>query len=314
MSEKNDILVQVDHLKKYFPVKGVHGPGVQAVEDVSLFIRRGETLGLVGESGCGKTTLGRTILQLYTVKVPKCRQVNMLPYRRKMQIIFQDPSASLDPRMTVGEIIGEALDIHKLCSSKAERTDRIKELLGMVGLNTEHANRYPHEFSGGQQQRVGIARALAVKPEFIVCDEPISALDVSIQSQVVNMLEDMQQELGLTYLFIAHDLSVVRHISNRIGVMYLGSLVELAESYELNKNPLHPYTKTLLSAVPVPDPEVSRQRQRIVLEGDIPSPMHPPKGCRFHTRCPYATDKCKEAVPEFKEHAPGHWAACHLLG
>ncbi len=342
MSEKNDILVQVDHLKKYFPVKGVHGPGVQAVEDVSLFIRRGETLGLVGESGCGKTTLGRTILQLYTpppaasstaakpfsrdripgppVRTVRSstsrfrRQVNMLPYRRKMQIIFQDPSASLDPRMTVGEIIGEALDIHKLCSSKAERTDRIKELLGMVGLNTEHANRYPHEFSGGQQQRVGIARALAVKPEFIVCDEPISALDVSIQSQVVNMLEDMQQELGLTYLFIAHDLSVVRHISNRIGVMYLGSLVELAESYELNKNPLHPYTKTLLSAVPVPDPEVSRQRQRIVLEGDIPSPMHPPKGCRFHTRCPYATDKCKEAVPEFKEHAPGHWAACHLLG
>ena len=331
-----NILVQVEHLKKYFPVKGVKGPGVQAVEDVSFLIHEGETLGLVGESGCGKTTLGRTVLRLHEPtqgrilyrgepiydylpdeqgRYPaKIQKVNMMPYRRKMQIIFQDPSASLDPRMTVGEIIGEALDIHKLYGSKKERTDRIKELLGMVGLNTEHANRYPHEFSGGQQQRVGIARALAVKPEFIVCDEPISALDVSIQSQVVNMLEDMQQELGLTYLFIAHDLSVVRHISNRIGVMYLGTMVELAESYELNKHPLHPYTKTLLSAVPVPDPEVSRTRQRIVLEGDIPSPINPPSGCRFHTRCPYATEQCREAVPEFKEHAPGHWAACHLLG
>ena len=335
MSE-NKILLEVQDLKKYFPVKGTKGPGVQAVESVSLFIHRGETLGLVGESGCGKTTLGRTILRLHEPTSGKIIYdgetifertldaagkpvgqkvaVNMLPYRRKMQIIFQDPSASLDPRMTVGEIIGEALDIHKLYGSKQERTDRIKELLGQVGLNTEHANRYPHEFSGGQQQRVGIARALAVKPEFIVCDEPISALDVSIQSQVVNMLEDMQQDLGLTYLFIAHDLSVVRHISNRIGVMYLGCMVELAESYELNRHPLHPYTKTLLSAVPVPDPEVSRSRQRIVLEGDIPSPMNPPTGCRFHTRCPYATDKCKQAVPEFKEHAPGHWAACHLLG
>ena len=335
MSE-NKILLEVQDLKKYFPVKGTKGPGVQAVESVSLFIHRGETLGLVGESGCGKTTLGRTILRLHEPTSGKIIYdgetifertldaagkpvgqkvaVNMLPYRRKMQIIFQDPSASLDPRMTVVEIIGEALDIHKLYGSKQERTDRIKELLGQVGLNTEHANRYPHEFSGGQQQRVGIARALAVKPEFIVCDEPISALDVSIQSQVVNMLEDMQQDLGLTYLFIAHDLSVVRHISNRIGVMYLGCLVELAESYELNRHPLHPYTKTLLSAVPVPDPEVSRSRQRIVLEGDIPSPMNPPTGCRFHTRCPYATDKCKQAVPEFKEHAPGHWAACHLLG
>ena len=335
MSE-NKILLEVQDLKKYFPVKGTKGPGVQAVESVSLFMHRGETLGLVGESGCGKTTLGRTILRLHEPTSGKIIYdgetifertldaagkpvgqkvaVNMLPYRRKMQIIFQDPSASLDPRMTVGEIIGEALDIHKLYGSKQERTDRIKELLGQVGLNTEHANRYPHEFSGGQQQRVGIARALAVKPEFIVCDEPISALDVSIQSQVVNMLEDMQQDLGLTYLFIAHDLSVVRHISNRIGVMYLGCLVELAESYELNRHPLHPYTKTLLSAVPVPDPEVSRSRQRIVLEGDIPSPMNPPTGCRFHTRCPYATDKCKQAVPEFKEHAPGHWAACHLLG
>lgn len=335
MSESK-ILLEVQDLKKYFPVKGMKGPGVQAVESVSLFIRRGETLGLVGESGCGKTTLGRTILRLHEPTSGKIIYdgetifertldaagkpvgqkvaVNMLPYRRKMQIIFQDPSASLDPRMTVGEIIGEALDIHKLCASKAERTERIKELLGQVGLNTEHANRYPHEFSGGQQQRVGIALALAVKPEFIVCDEPISALDVSIQSQVVNMLEDMQQEMGLTYLFIAHDLSVVRHISNRIGVMYLGTMVELAESYELNRNPMHPYTKTLLSAVPVPDPEVSRSRQRIVLEGDIPSPMNPPTGCRFHTRCPYATEKCREAVPEFKEYAPDHWAACHLLG
>lgn len=323
---ENKILLEVQNLKKYFPVKGVRGPGVQAVEDVSLFIRQGETLGLVGESGCGKTTLGRTILRLHEPTAGKIIYdgetifdrtekvaVNMLPYRRKMQIIFQDPSASLDPRMTVGEIVGEALDIHKLFSGKQDRTERIKDLLEMVGLNTEHANRYPHEFSGGQQQRVGIARALAVKPEFIVCDEPISALDVSIQSQVVNMLEDMQHDLGLTYLFIAHDLSVVRHISNRIGVMYLGSLVELAESYELNSHPLHPYTQTLLSAVPVPDPEVSRSRQRIVLEGDIPSPMNPPTGCRFHTRCPYAMDRCKEAAPEFKEYGPGHWAACHLL-
>ena len=336
----NDILLEVQHLRKYFPVKGVKGPGVQAVEDVSLFIKRGETLGLVGESGCGKTTLGRTILRLHeptsgkivydgetiyegdgkkhsAVKMLTSRRrpstVNMLPYRRKMQIIFQDPSASLDPRMTVGEIIGEALDIHRLWNTKVERTDRIKELLAMVGLNTEHANRYPHEFSGGQQQRVGIARALAVRPQFIVCDEPISALDVSIQSQVVNMLEDMQEELGLTYLFIAHDLSVVRHISNRIGVMYLGCLVELSTSSELNTNPVHPYTKTLISAVPVPDPQLSRSRQRIVLEGDIPSPMNPPSGCRFHTRCPMAKSECTESMPQLREISSGHWVACHLV-
>ena len=238
----------------------------------------------------------------------------MLPYRRKMQIIFQDPSASLDPRMTVGEIVGEAIDIHKLAASKQDRQEMIERLLAQVGLNTEHSNRYPHEFSGGQQQRIGIARALAVQPEFIVCDEPISALDVSIQSQIVNMLEDMQQELGLTYLFIAHDLSVVRHISNRIGVMYLGNLVELATSYELNKHPLHPYTQTLLSAVPVPDPKVSRSRQRIVLQGDVPSPINPPSGCRFHTRCPYAKPVCAEVAPEMREVESGHFCACHNVG
>ncbi|WP_294474614.1 ABC transporter ATP-binding protein [uncultured Intestinimonas sp.] len=341
---EHDILLQVEHLTKYFPLKGQPGPGIRAVEDVSVTLRRGETLGLVGESGCGKTTLGRTILRLHEptsgaivydgvplyrrdypfqpnergelVKrsVPRAQAVDMLPYRRRMQIIFQDPSASLDPRMTVGEIVGEALDIHKLCRGRAQRAARIRELLSMVGLNPEHAGRYPHEFSGGQQQRVGIARALAVEPEFIVCDEPISALDVSIQSQVVNMLEDMQAQLGLTYLFIAHDLSVVRHISRRIGVMYLGALVELSESWELCRRPLHPYTQTLLSAVPVPDPERARSRQRMVLQGDIPSPIHPPAGCRFHTRCPYAAGRCRKEVPPFREHTPGHWAACHLLG
>lgn len=315
-------LVEIRNLKKYFPVKlGLFKTKhVQAVEDVSFFIRQGETFGLVGESGCGKTTLGRTLLRLYE---PTAGQIlyrgeditraKMLPYRRKMQIIFQDPSASLDPRMTVGEIVGEAMDIHRLYDGRKERTDKIRSILEQVGLNSEHANRYPHEFSGGQQQRIGIARAMAVQPEFIVCDEPISALDVSIQSQIVNMLEDMQQELGLTYLFIAHDLSVVRHISSRIGVMYLGNLVELGESYELYKNPLHPYTKTLLSAVPIADPHKSRQKQRIVLEGDIPSPINPPAGCRFHTRCPYSMPKCAEEAPPFREHQPGHFAACHLL-
>ena len=328
MSEERKKLLEVTKLRKYFPVSAgfMKKSNVQAVQDVSLYIYEGETLGLVGESGCGKTTFGRTVLRLYEptsgrivydgdtiYDSEKGVSANMLPYRRKMQLIFQDPSASLDPRMTVGEIVGEALDIHGLYPGKQERADRISELLTQVGLNSEHANRFPHEFSGGQQQRIGIARALAVEPQFIVCDEPISALDVSIQSQVVNMLEDLQHEIGLTYLFIAHDLSVVRHISNRIGVMYLGCLVELAESYELCAHPIHPYAQTLLSAVPLTDPEKNRHRQRILLQGDIPSPLNPPSGCRFHTRCPYATERCKEVMPELKEHSPGHYAACHML-
>jgi oligopeptide transport system ATP-binding protein len=328
MAEQKKLL-EIKNLKKYFNVKKAgfnKKMTVRAVDDVSMDIYKGETLGLVGESGCGKTTLGRTIIRLYEptsgaiiydgktiYDSEKKIAEKMLPYRRKMQIIFQDPSASLDPRMTVGEIVGEALDIHKLCSGKTERIERINHLLEEVGLNTEHSNRFPHEFSGGQQQRIGIARALAVEPEFIVCDEPISALDVSIQSQVVNMLEDLQAELGLTYLFIAHDISVVRHISNRIGVMYLGNLVELAESYELYKNPIHPYTKTLMSAVPIPDPVVTRSRERLILEGDIPSPINPPSGCKFHTRCPYATERCREETPVFKDYGGGHFAACHLL-
>ena len=328
MAEQTKLL-EIKDLKKHFSIKGGgfrNKQTVKAVDGVSLHIFKGETLGLVGESGCGKTTLGRTIIRLYE---PTSGSIiydgkpiydseqkiaeKMLPYRRRMQIIFQDPSASLDPRMTVGEIVGEALDIHKLYDGKSDRTARIKGLLEAVGLNTEHANRFPHEFSGGQQQRIGIARALAVEPEFIVCDEPISALDVSIQSQVVNMLEDLQQERGLTYLFIAHDISVVRHISNRIGVMYLGNMVELAESFELYKNPIHPYTKTLMSAVPIPDPAVTRSRERLILEGDIPSPINPPSGCKFHTRCPYATERCKEEIPVFKDYGSGHYAACHLL-
>ncbi len=327
MSE-NEKLVEVLHLQQYFPARGTNGKKavVQAVDDVSFFIRRGETLGLVGESGCGKTTVGRTLLRLYeptdgtilydgNVIFDKKKKiaVDMLPYRRKMQMVFQDPYASLDPRMTIGDIVGESIDIHKLAANKKERHDRIIALLERVGLNSEHANRYPHEFSGGQRQRVGIARALAVDPEFIVCDEPVSALDVSIQAQVVNMFEDLQKDLGLTYLFIAHDLSVVRHISDRIGVMYLGHLVELADSFELISHSVHPYTRSLISAIPEADPKAARANKRIPLQGDVPSPLNPPSGCRFRTRCPYADEQCAAECPQLKEIGAGHYAACHHL-
>lgn len=320
MSEK---LLEVQHLQQYFPVNGklFQKQYVQAVDDVSFFINKGETFGLVGESGCGKTTTGRTILRLYEPTGGKIiyngtdvTKGDFTPYRKKMQIVFQDPYASLDSRMTVGDIVGEPIDIHHLASNKKERNDKILSLLEQVGLNSEHANRYPHEFSGGQRQRIGIARALAVDPEFIVCDEPISALDVSIQAQVVNMFEDLQQKMGLTYLFIAHDLAIVKHISNRIGVMYLGKLVELADSDTLYSNPIHPYTQSLLSAIPIPDPNQSRAKKRIVLEGDVPSPLNPPSGCRFRTRCPYAMEQCAAEVPEFKEYEAGHFAACHRIG
>jgi len=321
-------LLEVQNLRKYFPVKSglFRKEYIQAVENVSFFIYEGETLGIVGESGCGKSTLGRSILRLMEPTSGRVifdgtpiyddrekKQIPMLPFRKKMQIIFQDPSASLDPRMTVGEIVGEALSVHRTDLKGQAYRDRINELLETVGLNSEHSNRFPHEFSGGQQQRIGIARALAVEPQFIVCDEPISALDVSIQSQMVNMLEDLQQEQNLTYLFIAHDISVVRHISSRIGVMYLGQMVELAESYELCSQPMHPYTQSLLSAVPLPDPDKTRAQKRVILEGDVPSPLHPPAGCRFHTRCPRATEACRQSAPEWREYAPGHYAACHLL-
>ncbi|HZJ57505.1 MAG TPA: ABC transporter ATP-binding protein [Clostridia bacterium] len=315
-------LIEVKNLKQYFPISDglFRTKYVKAVDDVSFYIKKGETLGLVGESGCGKTTTGRSLLRLYEPTDGRIiydgvdiTHTDMMPYRRKMQIVFQDPYASLNPRMTVGDIVGEPIDIHKLAHSKKERTDRIIEMLDRVGLNSEHANRYPHEFSGGQRQRIGIARALAVDPEFIVCDEPVSALDVSIQAQIVNMFEELQEDMGLTYLFIAHDLSVVKHISDRIGVMYLGKLVELADSYELSFHSVHPYTRSLISAIPVPDPDASRQRQRIVLEGDVPSPLDPPSGCRFRTRCPYADELCAREEPEFREVSKGHFAACHHL-
>ena len=327
MSE-NEKLVEVQHLQQYFPAggRGKHKKFIQAVDDVSFFINRGETLGLVGESGCGKTTVGRTLLRLYEPTDGKIIYdgnvifdkenkvaVNMLPFRRKMQMVFQDPYASLDPRMTIGDIVGEPIDIHHLAANKAERREKIISLLERVGLNSEHANRYPHEFSGGQRQRIGIARALAIEPEFIVCDEPISALDVSIQSQIINLLHDLQQQLGLTFLFIAHDLNIVKYISDRIAVMYLGNVVELASSDDLYAHTLHPYSKALLSAVPIPDPSAEAQKHRQILSGDVPSPINTPKGCNFAGRCPVACDKCRESKPQLREIRPGHFCACHLV-
>ncbi len=322
---KNDVLLEVKNLKKYFNIYGgLMGNKVEhlkAVDGVSFQIRRGETLGLVGESGCGKSTIGRTIIRLYDItdgeiiydgtELGRLKQKEMRPYRKRMQMIFQDPYASLNSRMTVGDIIGESLDIHGL-SRGAERQNRIYELLDKVGLVKDHANRYPHEFSGGQRQRIGIARSLAVSPDFIICDEPISALDVSIQAQVVNMLEDLQKEFGLTYLFIAHDLSMVKHISDRIGVMYLGKMVELADAADLYENPMHPYSQALLSAIPIPDPNVAKANKRIVLQGDVPSPLNPPSGCRFRTRCSHAMDICATLEPLLLDMGGGHMSACHL--
>jgi len=315
----SDILLDVKNLKQYFPVKVGFGKSIplKAVDDISFQVGRGETLGLVGESGCGKTTAGRSILRLYTPTDGKIifdgeeiTDKNINHMRKRMQMVFQDPYSSLDPRMTVEDIIGEPLDVHNLCSNKKERREKILELMNFVGLNSEHARRYAHEFSGGQRQRIGIARALAVDPEFIVCDEPVSALDVSIQAQVINMFEELQDKLGVAYLFIAHDLLVVHHISKRIAVMYLGKIVEIADADELNEHPIHPYTESLLSAVPIPDPDVTRARNRIILEGDVPSPLHRPSGCPFRTRCKYATEQCAEECPELTDRGSGHEVAC----
>jgi oligopeptide transport system ATP-binding protein len=328
MPTEEDILLKVQKLTKHFPViegsffrqkTGV----VHAVDNVSFNVRRGETLGLVGESGCGKSTTGRTILQLYKptsgavlfdgVDLVTLNETELRKYRRKMQMIFQDPYASLNPRMTVGEIIGDPLLVYQEVRTKKDIDDKVSELLELVKLDPSHINRYPHEFSGGQRQRIGVARSLALHPELIVCDEPISALDVSIQAQVVNLLVELQKQFNLTYLFIAHDLSMVRHICDRVAVMYLGVIVELAERNEFYHNPLHPYTKALLSAVAIPDPRVEEKRKRTILKGELPSPINPPSGCRFHTRCPIAKPICTEALPEWREITPGHFTACHLV-
>ena len=318
-----DTLVEVKHLKEYFSINTglFSSKPLKAVDDVSFSIRRGETLGLVGESGCGKTTVGRTLLHLYKPTAGEIwfdgKQIvtkkDIEEYRQKTAMVFQDPYSSLNPRMTVADIIGEPLDVHKMYKSEAERKERILELMAQVGLNSEHANRYAHEFSGGQRQRIGIARALSMKPQFVVCDEPVSALDVSIQAQVINMFDELQDKMGLTYLFIAHDLLVVRHISDRIAVMYLGKMVELADAREIYDHPLHPYTRSLMSAVPLPDPKMARENKRIVLTGDIPSPLNAPSGCPFRTRCPYASDICAQSMPEFKDVGGGHFVACHNL-
>ena len=321
--DKNTPLVEVRNLKQYFNINvGMFKTRpLKAVDDVSFSIRRGETLGLVGESGCGKTTVGRTLLHLYKPTdgevIYDGKQIRTAEdihnFRKKATMVFQDPYSSLDPRMTVSDIIGEPLDIHKVYRDREKRHERILELMDRVGLNSEHASRYAHEFSGGQRQRIGIARALALNPEFIVCDEPVSALDVSIQAQVINMFDELQEQMGLTYLFIAHDILVVRHISDRIAVMYLGKMVELADAGEIYERPLHPYTRSLMSAVPQPDPKVARANKRIVLSGDIPSPLNAPSGCPFRTRCPHATDRCAESMPPFREVAKGHFVACHRV-
>ena len=320
---KDRPLIEIKNLKQYFNINmGMfRSKPLKAVDDVSFTINKKETLGLVGESGCGKTTVGRTILHLYKPTAGEVwydgrlikTKADIKEFRKKATMVFQDPYSSLNPRMTVSDIIGEPLDIHRMYSGKKEREEKILELMGRVGLNSEHASRYAHEFSGGQRQRIGIARALAVNPDFVVCDEPVSALDVSIQAQVINMFDELQEMLGLTFLFIAHDLLVVRHISERIAVMYLGKIVELANANEVYGRPLHPYSKSLISAVPVPDPKTARANERIILKGDIPSPLNAPSGCPFRTRCKYATDQCAQSMPEFREVEKGHFVACHRV-